>query len=643
MTIRFYSVAELLAGGKAIARGIAGIGTEFGKDIDLSIHAAARLFQGVQVAGQHVYEQLIPATADATRRDELAEELALTFERDACPARGLIAITLSNPDAVGNFMLPAGTIIPFPGELFPDGVERSYRLLQDVNHAGYSTPSTKLWVGTGIHKVVPSSPDGVSLWRARDLLVLKVDGAGTRNTYAVVRSANQDDLSLDLYTPVQGTIAPLDADNEIGAYVHTVVAEAECVTVGVVGNAPRVLITLDETTVGINTFGAGLDLHCMIVEMSGGGDAQGPADSDANRQLRLIEDTIACPPGHGNLQHWRELALSCPDVDLDDAVVYQHVRGPGSIDIVAIGRSGSVRSTMLPDANLSFVFGGNNQRAIGDVQAQRVQAWVTSQADYFADVVVRTVEWDWRGNVYLDNTVQSFVQSSSGLVVVIVPREGYGPDCGEVLDYQPPVNLRSATQLHPTTGTVDASLQPGHRVWVAVAASTVDSRCAFATIVTTIQTMSSDRAYVTVSDVSVLCPGLESLYGGELVAIRWGSAGPLTQPTLDATYAYYDQLGPGSYTTMPRGPRYAREFSDTVAVALPGSGVERWPPESRRWSSSVRESELRARLMDIEGMDQASVFALAYPVASILPDFEPAVFKTLALTGVIPRYGFDVP
>lgn len=645
MTLRTYHIRELLAAGKAVARGIAGIGTEYGKDTELTLHAAAHLFQGVQVAAMNVYEQLVPADADATRRDELAEDLGLTFERDASPARGLIAVTYSLA-TVGSFQLRAGTELTFPGTLFPDGEERTYRLLQDVVHGSYDTRAMKLSYGTGIHKLLPKSSQGTVPFADRDLLVVKPD-LGTSTMFAVVRSNDLEDFSLDLATPIQGAIDvnPSYTDgNLIDSSHRGIVVEAECVTPGNAGNAPRAFLAVDHFPVllGNGDPGGHINLRSMIVEMSGGGDAQGPADSDTARTTRLIEDTLACPPGLGNLQHWRELALSCPDVDLDDAVVYEHARGPGTIDIVCIGRSGSVRSTAFPDAHLAFVFGGNNQRAIGEVQAARVEAWVRARAGYFDDVRVRSMEWDWRGNVLHSTTAPlplAFVQLASGVVISILARDGYGPDAGVALDITP--SIRHRTKLYAATfgGEVHPSLQLGQRVWVAVGPAKADLRHAFATVVTTIQGVHSQ--YVSVPDLTALCPGLDALYGGELRALRWGTAGPLTQPVLDAAFAYFDQLGPGSYTEVPRGPNYAREFGST-AVGLPGSGVLRWPPESRRWSSSVRESELRPRLLAIRGISAVGVTSEGLKADgtrdTTIIDYEPAVFRTLALTGVIPKY-----
>jgi Baseplate J-like protein len=638
MALRTYRIDQLIQGAKVIVRAIPGIGTEYAKDTDLTINAAARLLHGVQVAATHVYQQLVPETADATRRDEMAAELGLSFTREACPARGLLAVTLPSDVSPFPFTLGAGSLLTLPGASFPDGVERTFRLLEDLRLRTYTLPDAAFSVGTGIHKLMPKTNDGVQPYADRDLLTVKAD-AGTTTQFAVVRTVNSDDASLDLHTSVQGFMTPA-AGNVISQLVHGVVVSAECTVPGAVGNAPRVRVALQDvpTQTVIPGLTNPLDLVVLLVEMSGGGDAQSDVDSDTARMTRLIADTLACPPGHGNLQHWRELALQCPDVDLDDAVVYQHVRGPGTVDIVAIGRSGSVESSAFPGTHLGYVFGGNNQRVIGDVQAKRVEDWVRSKAGYFDDIRVRSMEWDWRGNSYYDGSLQSFVQSSSGLVVTVDARDGFGPDCGVALDYTPDLADRDSRDLRPdsVTGVVDASLRPGHRVWVAVGPATGDIRHALATVVTPILSVAGDRTAVTIADVAALLPGLHDEYGGKLVAVRWGSAGPLTQPVLDASYAYYDQLGPGSYTEPPLGPGYARNFGST-APAVPGAGVTRWPPESMRWSSSMRESELRARLMAIPGVDGATISAMG-DIGLKIADFEPSVFRTLALTAAVVRY-----
>jgi hypothetical protein len=629
MGITFYKIARLIADAKAIVRGgpARGIATEPGTDTDLLMNAAARMLHGAQVSAAHIYQQLDPDTSDATRRDSLADAYGLVFERDATPARGLMAIVF-DVDTVGSFVLPAGTLVELPGSLFGDGVARTYKTLEDVNHYGWFTVGTPPFgVGSSARKLRPANENGVSLMRTRDLLrVTSNDGDAT--WYVAARRCNVEDQSIDLINPLSGAFE-VTANEKLAGFAHNVVVEVECVTAGAVGNAPAV--RYDELTLGQS-----LPVLVYLLEAGGGGEAVGPMDGDTARVKRLIADTIACPPGFANAQHLRELALSCPDVDLDDAIVYRGVRGAGTADIVCIGRSGSVRSSAFPDANLSFCSWGNNARRIGDAQAERVQAWVTSQLGYFEDVLVRSVEWDWRGSAYAAPTSASFLQAINAVSVDVVALDGYGPDCGTALDVIPATLSSSQLLAAVANDPIDTNLRPGQRVWVTVGHKLSAGRLAYATVVTEILSLDSGGLYATVADVTALGPGPDALDGSDLVILRWGSAGRLTQGVLDAVFAYYDQLGPGTYTVAPFGPGFAKYFQPTIFTQVPGVGESRWPPEGRSWASGVRSSELRAALMAVEGV--ASVEIHAADGNGQLLDYDPMVFQTCALSGAIVRY-----
>ena len=142
--------------------------------------------------------------------------------------------------------------------------------------------------------------------------------------------------------------------------------------------------------------------------------------------------------------------------------------------------------------------------------------------------------------------------------------------------------------------------------------------------------------FATVADVSACGPGEAALDTMALVVLRWGSAGPLTQPVLDATFAYFDQLGPGSYASAPKGPGYMRHFNAFVTPAMPGRAITRWPAEGRRWASGLRSTELRAALLAIEGVRSVTLEPTGSPGESV--DFDPTPLQTLALTGTVARY-----
>ena len=641
MSLKLYSVAELLTMGKTYVRKEMerlgkGIGTEFGTDFDLTLHAATRLLFGGQVAAQNLYDRLLPGTADAQGRDELAGVLGVTTAHAATPARGYAAFLAA--DIRSAFTLPAGTTFTIPAERFADGVSREFRTLQDVDSAGntdmsafYATAS-----GTGIHKLRPATLDGVAAFGPGDLLVVS-DGAGAAPWFVVVRSANRADESLELVSPVLSAMRGRSTE-VLARLTRGAVVAVEAVEAGVAGNAPAARAQLSDLDG---------EPYVLLYGTSGGGDAVGEPDVDTERVVRLLEDTVACPPSFGNDQHWREIALATPGVLLDDVVVYRHVRGVGTIDLVCIGRSGSVRAPAFPDANLANVSWGSNSRFIGDVQAALVESWCRAQASYFDDIKAHSVQWDYRGNTFAEVGSATFFQSVCRVDVDISVAAGYGPDCGVAFDCIP--SGRHVSRLYaarPGERVLDA-LRPGHRVWAAVGPSRSAGRHPFTTIVTEVLSIAPDRSYASIAPVSGLLPaslpitldvgGQQIPYVGELelLVLRWGTAGPVTQGVIDAVHGYFDRLGPGSYTLAPKGPGYVQRFwPDQLATPEPGVELLRWPPEGRRWASSVRGSELRAEILRVAGVDSVELGRLS----DALLDYDPAPLMTTALNGVLPRY-----
>lgn len=627
--MKLYSVAELFAFGKAVIRStIGGVGTEPGTDHDLTLHAATRLLFGGQVAAAHLYQQLLPATADASGRAQMQELYGIVTEREASKARGL-AIVLA-ADGVSPLTLPAGTTLSFPAEAFVDGAERTYVTLEDVESPGHlGAAPVQLSTGSGIHKLRPGGLQGAFRFAARDVVRVLADGGAT--SWLVVASArNLEDHSLDLAAPVFGAVAgrPLET---VERYTSGAVVAVECVEAGAAGNVPPARAKQG---------GLAGEPLVMLLGAGGGGDAVGATDVNSARMVRLIEDTIACPPSFGNDQHWREIALSCPDVLLDDVVVYRHVRGPGTIDLVCIGPSGGARAPSYPQTSLAYVPWGNNQRFIGDVQAQRVEAWVRTQTSYFDDIRARSVAWDYRGNAFAELGSDAYFASVCRIDIDITPALGYGPDAGVAYDAIP--FARDAARLYPARAgeRVPDGLDAGHRVWAAVGLSTSNGRHAFATVVTEVLSVANDRSFVTIQRVSDLLPSSASLVvpgtnSPELVVLRWGTAGPVTQGVVDAVSNYFDQLGPGSFLLAPKGPGYVQRFwGDELATPEPGVELTRWPPEGRRWASGVRGSELRAAILRVPGVEAVVLGRLS----DGLVDYDPEPLKTLALNGVLPRY-----
>lgn len=629
MSLRVYRTSELLAAAKAAIRGtVSGVGTETGTDFDITLHAATRLLHGAQVAAAHVFEQLDPRTADAVNRDRMIDQYGLSFAKPATAARGLMAVF---SDMEGPYQLEAGTLIEVPGTAFHDGQARTYRTLESVDSPGEIGTVSGLASGSSAHKLRLKTSTGVSAY-GRGAVVRVVGNAGNSASLVVVRRANLEDQSLDLYFPARDGLRH-SGEESAELYTRGVVVAVECVTPGALGNAWA-------ASAHVSIAGLADPAFIMLFEMGGGGEEVGDIDADQERVTRLIEDTIACPPSFGNAQHWREIALACPDVDLDDAVVYQHVRGPGTIDIVCIGRRGSLRAPTFPNARLDFAGWGNNSRRIGEVQAARIETWCRARASYFDDLRVRSVEWDYRGNTFAELGPTRFHEAVSRVDVSIEAEGGYGPDAGVALDVIP--HLRDASRLYPARagGLIHEAIQVGHRVWAVVGHATTNGRHPFVTVVTEVVSIAADRSYATIAPVTALAPGtpgeaFEDSDPLDLCVLRWGTAGPVTEAVVSAVYDYFDALGPGSYVLAPKGPGHVERFSGAdVAAPVPGVELTRWPPEGRRWSSGLRGSELRTQLVRIEGVRSVELGRLA----DDLLDYDPVPLATLALNGVLPRY-----
>jgi uncharacterized phage protein gp47/JayE len=652
MALTFYKIKQLLDAAKAELRGaIAGIGTEDGSDGSLLLQIAARLLQGGQVAAKHVYDQLLPSTADASNRDRMADYYGLSFEKAATPARGLLLLTGWTGTNVA-----AGTVVSFPAACFADGVARSYRLLEDASIRDSAEEwAATIFAGSNEWKMrvahASQPPYGLHGIEPKEAVRVRYGAGDDDFVLTAIRRVNPLDQTIELYSPLPSR--PVAAQTVVNTWVIEsqphggVVVAAECVVAGKIGNAGqgRTGFTFvphsDSVSVG----------EALIIEMAGGGDAVVGTDADEARQVRLIEDTAAGFPSLGNMAHWRELAIQCPDVDIDDAVVYQHARGPGTIDIVAIGRSGRMNPASFPGARTDFTHGFNGRR-IGEVQAARIEAWCKSKASYHDDIKVRSVEYEYLGEDQVEDVWNSteFFRSTPCLNLEIAPQEGYGPDCGVALAPINPHTDRESNgnvRLYPSTNTgtglatdfVDASLAPGQRVWVQL--KTVSQPLTglnsigapMITVVTTITSVDRGRLFVTVPDLDKADGGAGSSFGVYFGAyiLAWGPAGPLTQPIIDAVYDYYDQLGPGGYLEPPKDPTYVRQFQPAVsAVAVhPGLSLSRWPPEGRRWAGGFRLNELWSRFMAIKGVKS---------VGSGFHEFDPLPFHTLALRGVTPRY-----
>lgn len=637
MALSIYRIAQLISAGKAQIRStIANVGTEDGSDLSTLVTVAGRMFQAGQVAAKYVYDQVLPSTADADNRERMLSLYGVNLEREATKARGYVLLAGKTGGST-----PAGTKLTFPGTAFADGQARTFTTLEDCQYRSAGIYTLSIVSGNVWRAVVYNGSGAKNVHGVVAGEAIRISYGSDRYEFNAIKRVNSEDSSIDLMWPmlddpvIGETIVnewPVyTADDATGSLVPV-----ECDTAGKVGNVGRALITTEENAESY--------IWARLVEVGGGGDAIVGTDTDEDRQVRLIEDWAAGAPSLGNMAHWREIALSCPDVDLDDAVVYQHARGPGTIDIVAIGRKQRIIPTSFPDARTEYVHG--NGRKISAVQVAKLQAWCESRASYHDDVLVRQVEWEFRGeDPVLDiYGSQAFFKSVTNLNLQVTANEGYGPDCGDGVAVQTPYGGSpvSSTKLYPTTsGAVPSALQAGHRIWVRFRPSSSRVNSLYSpcmTVVTTILSVDKDAAFVTVADLSKALPphdsvayeGMGSAYAAPMV-VDWGPAGPLTQPVLDAVYDYYDSLGPGSYLDAPKDPSYVRQFytGSTAIAPYRGTAISRWPAEGRRWSSSFRGSELLARIMAIPGVKS---------VSSSFADMDALPFHTLAPRSVVARY-----
>jgi hypothetical protein len=639
MALRFYSIARLMELGKAAIRGhsvLANANFAKGSDLALIVETAAKLFQGGQVAAQHVYEQLFPETADATNRERMLEEHGLDFTKDATKARGYLVVGVSTGNLYGK-QIKKGWTFEFPGTAFPDGVARTYVALEDAT----SRPSGDHW-GTA------TAGFGASLLklRTRTAVMRKGDYVGRTDLgghvgSGIVRNVDPVSRHVDLFRPI--CIRTVDGD-VFAEGVNFIMIRAEAQEAGAQGNGSGYeYLSSGSALPSITTSGDETINIGFVLEMSGGADAVGAIDPDEDRVVRVLEDTIAGAPSGGNPQHWREIALACHDVALDDAIVYMGMRGTGSIDIVAIGHSGQLRVPEFPEANVAHLALGYNRRRIGDVQAEYVERWCkfntdgTPRTHYYDDIKVRSIEWDWRGRYNNHYSDSEFLDSSTQLLIAVEALSGYGPDCGQLLSitpYQMDATERFS-RLYPSVSgiRVHDSLRVGHRLNIVLGTAATNPTYPMATVVTEIIGIDYDRKYVVVKDMEpiarLVCPRSQ-----DVTILSWSSAGPLDQQIDNAVHELFDELGPGSYTQVPMDPGAQSTYigAGVASRPFPGVQLERWPDEGRRWSGAFRKSALLAKLHAIKGVKSATVFTRNLQQ---LVDMDAAPMQTLRVSGVL--------
>jgi hypothetical protein len=616
MGLAFYRISELLSQAKAAVRAIiATAATEPGTDFALLLDVAAQMWQGSQVAAAHVYEQLFPRTMDATNRERLMAKHGIDFTKEATKARGYV---LAGGDAaLFEHHIAKGTTFDFDATNFSDGVARSYVAIEDAVFRSEAEcwPALAAVAGQG-NSHVKVQLRSVSA-RVGDVF-LRSFTSPSMVAFGVVKSTDITSKMNDLWFPISGDVVD---GQTLAQEPLLMLVKVEAAEAGVAGNAASTAPG-DATADGI-TISDELITRAILIEADGGGDAVGSIDGDTERVVRILEDYEASPPSNGNAQHWREIAVACPDVDIDDAIVYMGVRGPGSIDIVAIGRKGQISCSAFPGCRVGHLPFGNNHRRIGDVQAKIVEDWCRAKASYFDDVKVRSVEWDRRGT-YPNSAGVEFFRSTTSLLIAVTPMPGYGADSGAFISYAP-YDGTDFTKLYPASSAlrIDERIKIGHRVAVNLRSphSVTYPRVS---VITPVIGLDYDRRFAIVADVSPLAAMLMP-YRADARIESWWTAGPLDQFVQDAVFDYFDELGPGSYTSAPLDPTYQDDLGFPVRLT-PSLSMTRWPDEGRRWPGGLRRAALEARIQAIKGVKGVVVTKLSGATGI---DFDPAPLQTI--------------
>lgn len=621
MGLPFYTLAELREAGKTVLRALLPtVATEDKSDAGLILNTSAQLFQGSQVAAAHVFDQILPrryegttaVDADASTLEEMLERHAIDFTKPATKARGY-ALVSGGASFLGS-IITKGTTITMPEGAYPDGTARTYVVTED---ALPRATGTTVWSATVIEGSTRSKI------RVRDLTNVRAgDAIQVDSEISCVRRVSYEDSSVELWWPISDWVAP---GATIGFYTDSALVAIEAQEAGAAGNVqPSQYLVESSSDTRITKM--------RIAEIGGGGDAQSSIDSDRERVIRTIEDTIAGAPGGGNPQHIRELALSCPDTDADDAVVYMHARGPGTVDVVLIGRKKVVYHPSFPDARVDHLHFGGNGRRVGSAHAAIVEAWLKERLSYFDDVRVRSVEHDRSGprSGWYNST--NALRSELGISIVVTPSLGYGPDSGVSLSY-----TGSTTEPNrlPTAAPIDARIKSGHRVAVTIfgAPETTGYPAMYVQFVTRILAIAPDRSYATIAEH---LPISRALYMPRTIsfpsyAVQWRTCGPLHAPVLAAAQDYFADLGPGSYLVPPKDPGYQDAFGAALPAFSAGVGIDRWPSEGRRWASSFRVSKLRAKILEVKGVRDLVIQSGGNEAIN---DYDPLPFYTLQPSGI---------
>lgn len=580
-------------------------------DVGVIAQTARLMWQGAQVAAVYVYNQLIPADADQTSRERLQELHGTARTRAAAKARGhLVLYELSGAGA--DTEVAAGTTLTTTAFWLGPEIVANVVLTSTAN---VRTPSwTGKTVGTGSTSRCVFVRPNVSGMAAGDVCTIS-------GILRIIRFVDEHANAIHFYPWANLDGAPTAGTALVAR--RGGIAEWEAETAGLDSYLPPF------TELDVTDYASDIE-YGIIVDCGGMGDE---IALDEAHDLKHLEDEIAGHAGHANAQYYREIALRCPDVQLDDAIVYTGVRGPGSVDIVAVGRSGGFVFDDHPDLQTRHFTGG--YRFIGDVAAKLVEDHVKSQSTpYLADVRVVALEPDFSGQSRDDGTVAETWSTVMEPLAFVTPMPGYECDVPSLGGYV--WSISSLTTVgdddYPrrvnTTVAIPDGLEPGMRVCVAYPyiGSISTGRAPFFTRVARVTNIDPDaRAWF---DVDL------PLFGAFSGDGFWMPAGPLTQPVIDAVHDLFDSLGPGAFLEQPVSVGYAQNFS----ITAPYSDVERrslvrWPPEHRRLPAGIRTTDFIRAISSIEGVRAVTVSSRGEFL-----DLDPMPLHRLVPRGVIVAY-----
>lgn len=617
-----YTLAELKAGFRAIIRGgsyTSSLDTGPQSDSGVMGEVVSLMWQGMQVAAVYAYNQLVPATADQTNIERMQRLHGTVRTRPATKARGRLVLMDLNSASGADTEVVAGTVMTTTSFFQGEELVRNLVLTTTCNAVLPAWTGKTVGFGSTSRCIfVRPDVDGIAVGD-----VISVGGGG-------VLYVREVDYDADAFYPFAWT-GTLPAEPTAGATLTAErggIAEWESDVAGLAGYAPP-YASIDLTDYPGLQYG-------FVLDCGGMGDE---IPLDEAYDLKHLEDEIAGHAGHANHQHYRELALACPDVQLDDAFVYSGVRGPGSVDVVCVGRSGGFSFERAPDLELRHFIGG--YRFIGDVAARKVAEWMKGKTPYLADVRVLAMEPDFSGPDRDDGTETTNWNTGIEAVVYVTPMPGYEgdtfpTDTAFTFDAILPIGDETFARrvFDSTPAGIRSDIAVGQRILIAqpyIGSLTAGRAPYFSRVVTITNIDPVDREWFDVD---------QPLFGGVTGSVSgyWFPAGPLTQPCLTAIHDMFDAMGPGSFPTRPVSVAYANE----LGVTAPFNDIDRqdamvrWPPEDRRMPSSYRASEIVRAVSAVPGVRSVRVTGLFGEFA----DYDPMPFQRLSPRGVIVVYGW---